>query len=90
VPRSADVTSRWSIVVGGEDLVPWSFKWIRRVLDGTDPDVLAAADERAAKLLARAAFQRARELEQGTLDKRRRILGDDHLDSLASVNDLAR
>ena len=34
-------------------------------------------------------MQAARDLDQDTLDRRRRVLGDDHPDTLTSANNLA-
>jgi Tetratricopeptide repeat len=54
------------------------------------PDDKVSADRRtAAELRELGEYQQARELDEDALARRRRVLGDDHPDTLASASNLA-
>jgi hypothetical protein len=56
---------------------------------GGYPGALAAASNLATVVRHRGEHQAARELGEDTLARRRRVLGEDHPDSLASADNLA-
>ncbi len=56
---------------------------------GGHPGTLTSASRMASSLLHRGEHQAARELDEDTLARRRRVLGEDHPDTLASADNLA-
>jgi cell fate (sporulation/competence/biofilm development) regulator YlbF (YheA/YmcA/DUF963 family) len=59
------------------------------VLGEDHPSTLTSANNLAANLRALGEYQRARDLAEDTLTRRRRVLGEDHPSTLASAINLA-
>jgi Tetratricopeptide repeat len=59
------------------------------VLGADHPDTLRSAANLAADLRGLGEYQAARDLEEDTLARSRRVLGADHPDTLRSANNLA-
>jgi hypothetical protein len=59
------------------------------VLGADHPSTLISATSLAADLYMLGEVQAARDLEQDTLDRRRRVLGADHPDTITSASNLA-
>ena len=53
------------------------------------PDILASAHNLATDLYALGDYRRARDLDEDTLRRRRRLFGDNHRDTQASADNLA-
>jgi hypothetical protein len=60
-----------------------------RVLGADHPDTLRSASNLAVDLRGLGEVAAARDLDQDTLERRRRVLGADHPDTLRSANNLA-
>ena len=63
---------------------PAAGSWAR-----TTPSTLVSANNLAIDLRALGEVQAARDLDQDTLDRHRRVLGEDHPDTLTSASNLA-
>jgi hypothetical protein len=60
------------------------------VLGEDDRETLWSAHSLAEDLRQLGELEKARELDQDTLNRRRCVLGDDHSDTLASAHNLAK
>jgi hypothetical protein len=58
------------------------------VLGDDHPETLTSAGRLAAELRTLGEYQQARDLDEDTLARRRRVQGDDHPETLTSANNL--
>ena len=73
----------------GYDLASHLYQHRRDQLGHDDPDTLAAATTLATVLRELGRYGKARELDEDTLARYRRIFGEDHPDTLTSASNLA-
>jgi hypothetical protein len=72
----------------GHDFADQLYQQWRSQLGGDDPATLRAATSLSEALRGLGRYAAARDLDQDTLDRRRRLYGDDHFRTLESANNL--